>query len=414
MEPQSAPFQRYQCPGEAREISRAVHLGRLADFYPACRLCECRTDTGLLPPSQLKQLDEMFSHTPVASLLFEEGLVGIDPTDIHPRLVRRAAAAFASTLDTMGAFAAQRGTVLIGCDGRPATSELIAAAAEGLRMANVNVIEVGPATCGSFTHAMQVFDARGAMLLGNARSARREISLKFWGQSGQPLSTGFELTSLEQTLLANPPRTARTSGTLARAAVESDYLAQLAPLFHALRPLKVEIDCGCSQFWHYLKQLVGQVACQFVASNPNQNEAESSCDFRLWIDGDGETLRVWDEQGSPVSEQQLLLLLSMKLLREQGRGTIVVPAVMPAKMRKAITKRGGRVEVSTGSSRRDVHQVMIESKAILGGGANHRYWIASESPATAPTPDALRVLALLLNLLSESDEPLSRRLLLDF
>lgn len=414
MEPPLAPFERYHCPGEAREISRAVHLGRLADFYPACRLCACRTDTGLLPPSQLKQLDEMFSHTPVPSLLFDEGLVGIDPTDIHPSMVRRAAAAFASTLETMGALANQRAPVLIGCDGRPATSELIAAAAEGLRMANVNVIEVGPATCGSFTHAMQVFAAQGGLLLGNARSVRREISLKFWGPVGEPLSTGFELATLEQTLLANPPRTSRTSGTLARAAVEGDYLSQLAPLFHALRPLRVKIDCGCSQFWHYLKQLVGQVACQFVAGGSNQSETENDCDFRLWIDGDGETLRLWDELGSPVSEQQLLLLLSMKVLRDNGRGTIVVPAAMPAKLRKAITRRGGRVEISAGTSRHDVHQAMVASQAILGGGTNHRYWIASASPQIAPTPDALRVLALLLNLLSESDEPLSRRLLLDF
>jgi hypothetical protein len=46
---------------------------------------------------------------------------------------------------------------------------------------------------------------------------------------------------------------------------------------------------------------------------------------------------------------------------------------------------------------------MREHHARLGGGASGRFWFGG--PAVAP--DALHVLALLLNVLSRSDRPLS-------
>ena len=38
----------YICPGETHPISRSVHLSRLAAFYPKCRECPLRKDTGNL------------------------------------------------------------------------------------------------------------------------------------------------------------------------------------------------------------------------------------------------------------------------------------------------------------------------------------------------------------------------------
>jgi phosphomannomutase len=256
--------------------------------------------------------------------------------------------------------------------------------------------------------------------LGNARSARREISLKFWGAQGTALSAGPELTSLEQALLGNPPRTARSSGSLARCGTDADYLTQLAPAFHALRPLTVGIDCTNAPWWAFLKQLTRSVACRFesaprgthltssIVSGPWPSSVTTTqpCDFRLWIDGDGEACRLWDERGQPVSEHQLLLLLAQRTLRLTAKGIILVPAKFPAAWRRKITRWGGRVELTQGAARQALDQQMRQQSALLGLGAEGRYWFAGNQPS----PDALRVLALLLNLLSESDEPLSQRL----
>ena len=408
-------FPRYQCPGDSNEISRSVHLGRLASFYPACRECACRFDQGLLPPSQQQQLEALFESAPAGTLLFEEGLVGIAPTDIHPASVRRAATAFAQLLEARGDLATRRGPVLLGCDGRPATYELLAAAAAGLRMENIDVLEVGPATAGSFAQGLQTVSAQGGLLLGAARGQRREISLKFWGPAGAPFSLGPELTNLEACMKANPPRGSRAGGSLGRIVVEGEYLARLAPWFHALRPLTVYVDCQSETFWRYLHLLSDSVACRFVNSREKAGDASDGFDLRVWIDGDGEALRVWDERGVAIAEPQLLLLLASRLLRDHPSAVIVVPGDWPARWRKAIRKSAPRASVSVaGDTRWEFHRALLEADASFGGGARGRYYLAEPGPLPSPTADALPALALLLNILSESDTPLSQRLSADF
>ena len=72
MNPEASPPEdfAYRCPGQQHPISRAVHLGRLAAFYPACRQCSHRDDTGTLSPRQVEQLQEVRSTTraPAASI----------------------------------------------------------------------------------------------------------------------------------------------------------------------------------------------------------------------------------------------------------------------------------------------------------------------------------------------------------
>ena len=50
---------QYRCPGERHPISRAIHLSRLAAFYPACRQCQHRHDTGQLPPQTLQRIQQV-------------------------------------------------------------------------------------------------------------------------------------------------------------------------------------------------------------------------------------------------------------------------------------------------------------------------------------------------------------------
>ncbi len=47
----------YLCPGETHPISRAVHLARLAAFYPKCRTCEHRRDSGQIAHSTTDRLE---------------------------------------------------------------------------------------------------------------------------------------------------------------------------------------------------------------------------------------------------------------------------------------------------------------------------------------------------------------------
>ena len=83
----------YLCPGEKHAVSRAVHLGRLARFYPACRQCKHRHDTGTLSPRQIARFDETQPRGQSAPLFHAEGAEGVYLNDLGPKAVREMAAA---------------------------------------------------------------------------------------------------------------------------------------------------------------------------------------------------------------------------------------------------------------------------------------------------------------------------------
>lgn len=64
----------FLCPGETHPISRSVHLARLAAFYPGCRECPRRNETGQLPQQLVGRFAETEQRAPRPSWLSGEGV----------------------------------------------------------------------------------------------------------------------------------------------------------------------------------------------------------------------------------------------------------------------------------------------------------------------------------------------------
>jgi hypothetical protein len=237
--PQTA---EYRCPGEPHPISRAVHLGRLAAFYSACRQCRHRDDTGTLSPRQVAQLDETARQCRPPSVFHDEGAGGVYLNDLTPAAAREIAAAFGVMLQEgrgLDASASSESakseirnpksevsnpSVVLAGDGRALTAELVAAVGEGLRYSGCDLLDIGPATAaclalavhswgkmgtgtspdagrsGSTCHGSEpvpVFQqAAGGVLVGNPGDEPHQAGLKFWVAGPQPLSAGGSLEPL--------------------------------------------------------------------------------------------------------------------------------------------------------------------------------------------------------------------------
>jgi len=89
---------QYICPDGRHPISRSVHLGRLAAFYPACRNCPRRDDTGALPPGRVEQLEEVCAARPARAIFSDEGINGVFHSELTPQMIQRVAAAFGAFL----------------------------------------------------------------------------------------------------------------------------------------------------------------------------------------------------------------------------------------------------------------------------------------------------------------------------
>ncbi len=414
----------YHCPGQRHPISRAVHLGRLARFYPPCRQCVRRDDTGTLSQRQIEQLVETRPRGLPRPLFQDEGAGGVYLNDLTPGIARDMAAALGVALQRRDTLGNEKGTVLfllrenrdsprvpvvvIAGDGRPLSCELVAAVGEGLRWAGCRVVDIGPATAPCLAFAVDHLAGNGGILVGNPGNQPHTVGLKFWAGGPQPLSAGGPLERLEESYRTGVDRPTRRYGPLRRFQADVPYLAGLVGYYHALRPLRFVLEGSSGPLLGYLEKLTEPVACRIIRRRaapdrlPEQILAEKA-HFAVRIDADGETCHLLDERGRRVPAERLLVLLSRHLLSEPPPRTIVLEEGTPEAVAQPIRAAGGRV-VYSGARRAKMTAAMRKHAGLFGGGASGRLWYDSDG---LPLPDALRTVSLLLVLLSQSDRPLS-------
>jgi phosphomannomutase len=454
----------YRCPGESYTIDRAVHLGRLASFYPACRSCIHRHETHTLSPLELAQWSEIERRGDQQPRFAAESLGASSLNEMPPAVVRQFAVALGIALwrdrgDRPGPPAA-----LVGADGHWGAAELVSAACEALQWAGCRAIDVGAVTSAALAAATGRLRTDAALWVGNASGEPHAIDLKLWGPGGIPWSSPGHLDPVHEIYQSKVDRPKRRGGGLERAGVDDHYLATFFPLFHALRPLRLVVDTTCEPVVRYLDKLVSQAACEVlrpghVMVRPRCSDAAGAtaglpsseisaggqatrgtrhsrpvhapagltsatdgakpfrerrlaavgrqvlatdAHFGLWIDGDAEACHLVDQCGASVDSQRLLVLLALTVCRQRPQATLVLERETRGEHDSALARLGARV-IRTDSTRQAMCEVMHQHAAVLGGGPSGRFWF-SGSPAA---PDALLTISLLLTILSESDRPLT-------
>jgi len=334
------PSVEYHCPGEEYPISRAVHLGRLARFYPACRQCMHRDDTGTLSDRQVSQLIETRSRAENPSWFSAEGATGVCPNELGidavqaitvafglremRRIVARsvsegplASLAYASGYDVSvnpRSESAEPPLVVLGSDGRAMTAELVATAAESLRCAGCNLIDVGAVTSACMAWAIDHWQAAGGILIGNTDDRPQTVGLKFWSDGARPLSAGHGLDEIEAMCGVPAERPTRTFGSRQRFQAADLYLATLAEHYHALRPLRFVIGTMSLAVGNYVQKLIAGGACRASIAPLRWNDLieqvrVQKAHFGLHVSNDGEIVRLADECGNEIPAERLLLLL---------------------------------------------------------------------------------------------------------
>ena len=191
---------QYVCPGESYPISRAVHLARLASFFPACRTCAFRTDTGSLSASVVEQLEQTSQRTEQQPLFQQDGVRGIVLNRLTRPAVSGMVAALAACLwddapSASGPAGAsgtrpRRPVVIVGHDERPTSPLLVTAVADTLRRMSCQVIDVSLTTWPCFRFAVEHLEADGGILVTGAGRDPAWNGLEFVLAGATPLSYG--------------------------------------------------------------------------------------------------------------------------------------------------------------------------------------------------------------------------------
>ena len=412
LQPTEPSLALFHCPGEKAEISRAVHLGRLARFYPGCRDCPHRDQTGSLSTRQVKRLAATWQRAANRPLFHGEGAGGDSPNEFTPATARKIAAAFATWLRDRraGSEDSQEPPVaLLGADGSPPSPELVAAVAEGLRWAGCHVVDVGQVTSACWTFALHHLGADGGILAGSPSPPGKAVGLKFW-HGASPLSAGTALDEIRRLFEAGVNRPTRRYGSISRFSAEAGYLAALSDHYHALRPLCVVLATECEPLLVYLGKLISRVACQIVRCRTTPQRLpelirQEKAHFAVGVDADAECCQAYDESGRAIPAERLFLLVARHLLAGQPGAAVVLEVGWSESLTQAMGDLGSRV-VSSGPLRAEMARQVCGHRAPLGADGSGRIWYCQAEGYCAA--DALRTITLLLEILSQSDRPLSK------
>ncbi len=201
----------YHCPGEAHPISRAVHLSRLASFYPSCRDCPHGDDTGDLAERTRTRLRLTRQRVKRPSLFNAEGVRGVHRNEITRQDADRLASALAwiawqdrprhlvSPMPTSRSLPATPvpvstgPVVVIGQDTRPAARDLLAGAIAGLVRSGCQVIETGITSDACLRFAVEHLQADAGLRVTGDGHPSTWIGLDGIAAGGRPLSRGAGL-----------------------------------------------------------------------------------------------------------------------------------------------------------------------------------------------------------------------------
>jgi phosphomannomutase len=427
----TTPAPLYICPGESHPISRAVHLSRLAAYYPKCRNCPLRTDTGQLSRQTVDRIETTQKRAERATLFTAEGVRGVYLNQLDRVGVSKIASALACLLWESAPRIARGDSqrkgnrrvgpaVVVGHDERPSAPDIVTAAAAALRRAGCQVIDIQVTTKPCFWFAVEHLQAAAGIFVTGAGYDPSWTGMDFVLRGATPLSHVNGLDTLRRRSeqpFSRPARHAEPQ-RIFRAAVP--YEASLWKHFHALRPLKICCACPSRLTMRTIERIFATLPCTLLPLAVPQRArdlhdatdadlrrlsaavGETGADLGLIVEEDGQHVAFVDELGQLVPSRTIARLIAEFMLSEHAGGTVIVePAAAPDLTPQL--EPLGTVRAAAGSTLAEMSQALREHKAIFGGGDASLFWFGE----SFPTCDAILTIARLLGALSRSDEPFS-------
>jgi phosphomannomutase len=426
----------YRCPGEEHSISRAIHLSRLAAFYPSCRQCQHRHDTGQLNPETVERINQSEVRGRQRPLFHRDGVRGVFLNEFTPAIAGRIAAAFASVLwqdvpltgrqdstrpesRTGIRQPSRRGpSIVVGYDERPSSPAILSSVIDALRMMGCPVTDIGLVSRPCFAFAVDHLQVAGGLFVSGAGHDASWAGLDLYREGAVPLSLGEGLEEVQQKFDSGVTRPTRSAAFQRAFQATIPYEAGLWKHFHALRPLRVVCAARPRPARKTIRKLFAQLPCELsevettaAVNAPLKHDVlmerivsrvkKRQAHLGILIDGDGSRCWFVDEKGKQVDSARLTAMLARQSRIDHPNAPVVAESAAAKSVQSLIAPNE---VLDGGDSAGSISRTMRESNASFGGSQSDSYWFRESFPAC----DAILTLAHVLQGLSRSDESFSK------
>lgn len=240
----------YVCPGETIPISHAVHLGRLAQCYPACQACPLNCETGAAEMPVVERLKQKQARQ-LAEMQRSLGRIrGVYLNQIDRRVAGDIVGQFAANLwnDTQRAVRTHRRekvdawtapVVVIGYDQRTSSPDIVTGVQDRLRLMGCAVIDLGLTTGPALQYAIRFHSATSGVFVSGSGHSPAWTGLDFFDATALPA----DIEHLQVPRAGDTPiqhaRPVRWSGQHTFKPIASDYALRLGRYVRLRRPLTV-------------------------------------------------------------------------------------------------------------------------------------------------------------------------------
>ncbi len=320
---------------------------------------------------------------------------------------------------------------VVGRDSRGTSLDLANSVAVGLLSTGCEVIDIGLSTTPMCYFAVDYLDAHGGVMVTGSHNPMSSNGFKLSKEHFQTL-VETDIQALYQLILAEDFTTGQ--GRYWEQEISAAYEEAIVQRVRsATRPIRVVVDPGNAvggllapgllrRLGYQVSVLNGELKYPFPKGSPDpeqpakvrelaQQVAALGADIGIAYDGDADRIGVIDESGQKIESDLLLLLYARAVLRENPGAAIVFDVKCTDLLIDDIRSHGG-VPVMSKTGHSNIKQKMMEmdsgdSPALLGGELSGHMFFKDRYFGF---DDALYATCRILEILSESDLPLSEML----
>ncbi len=320
------------------------------------------------------------------------GKVGVAP--ITPDFVMRLGYAAGKVLVNVMHDEANRPTVLIGKDTRISGYMLEAALQAGFATAGVDVVLAGPMPTPAIAYLTRALRLSAGVVISASHNPYYDNGIKFFSPQGTKLPDHIELdieAGLEQDMQCVPSEKLGKARRLDDAQGRYiEFCKSSFPNELDLRGLKIVVDCANGAAYHIAPHVLHELGADVIAigNHPNGTNIndkvgatdtlalsaavrEHKADLGIALDGDADRLMMTDSTGRVYNGDELLYLLALDRIGQQGLAGVVGTLMTNMALEVALEEKGipfARARVGD----RYVLELLSERGWVLGGeGSGH-------------------------------------------
>ncbi|GLQ92020.1 phosphomannomutase/phosphoglucomutase [Dyella acidisoli] len=250
--------------------------------------------------------------------------------------------------------------IVVGRDGRLSGPELASSLADGLRLAGVDVIDVGAVPTPVVYYAAYRFNTGCGVAVTGSHNPPDYNGFKIV-VGGETLSEGA-IQDLYQRITTGALES-DGGGTLRLVDVVPDYIERITADVQTERPLKIVVDCGNGIPGAVAPHVLQGIGCEVIPlycdvdgtfpnhhpdpSDPHNLEdlilsvKQTGADLGLAFDGDGDRLGVVTRSGEIIFPDRTLMLFARDVLSRQPGATIIYDVKCTGHLKGQILDAGG-------------------------------------------------------------------------